>query len=70
MFAIDFECIERLVASGVPRRLECSQRSILKPSQKRAGVIDSDLFRFSGQVVFPLLDECLSHCRDGIYFAI
>src|ERR1700758_3930833 len=70
MFSVDLKGIKCLVTSCVPSCLEGRQRSILKPPQERAGIIDAHLFHFTGQIVLPLLDKCFGYGRDGIHFTI
>src|ERR1700721_204084 len=64
MLAIDLEGIKGLVAARIAGRLEKSKRSIVKPAQKRTGIVDRNLLHFAGQLVHPLLDKRLGHCRD------
>src|SRR5271166_7007916 len=64
MFPVDLECIKCLMTTRVPSCLEGRQRSILKPRQERAGVIDAHLLLFTGQILLPLLDERFRYGRD------
>src|SRR5579863_990940 len=63
VLTIDFECIQRLMASRVTRRFQRRERSVLKPPETRAGVIDLDRFNAPGQVMLALLDERFRHRR-------
>src|SRR5215469_617896 len=70
MFAVDFQRIKCLMTPRIPGCLEGGQRSVPKPRQECAGVIDPHLLFFAGQLMFPLLDESLGNRRDRIDFAV
>ena len=56
------------MATGIARRFEGGQGTIVEPRQERAGIIDADFLHLAGQVMLALLDEGFSQARDGIDF--
>src|SRR5262245_51941397 len=64
MLSVDFERVERLVAARVSCRFKRRERSIAEPAEKCAGIVDSDLFDFTAEIMFPLFYERLGHCHD------
>src|ERR1035438_1316989 len=64
ILAVDFERIKRLVSSSVSRGFKGCERAVLETREKRAGIVDSNGLNLAGYIVFPLLDERLSHSSD------
>src|ERR1043166_2566843 len=69
-FAVNLKSVEGFVATRITGEFESCERTVVQTGQERAGVIDAHLFNFAGEVVFPFLNECLGHGRDGVDFAI
>ena len=70
VFAVDFKSVKRIVAPRVAGRFKDPERSIAEPGQKRAGVVDSNFFHFSGQIMFALFDEGFGHRVDFVDAAV
>src|SRR5262245_26841078 len=64
MLSIYFERVERFVAARVSCRFKRRERSIAEPAEKCAGIVDSNLFDFTGEIMFPLFNERLGHRHD------
>src|SRR5580704_1167385 len=47
VFAVNFECVKRLVSAGITRSLKRGQRSVLKACQEQTCVVDADGFILS-----------------------
>src|SRR5262245_53749492 len=64
LLSVDLECVKRLVPSGVASGFKQAERSVRKPAEKRARVIDSDRLDLTRKRMSSLLNKCFGHCGD------
>src|SRR5437868_1429272 len=70
MFTVDLERIERLVAAGIPSRLEQAERAIAKTAHESTGIVDADLFHLASEIVLAFLDKGFGHGGKRGDFAV